>query len=231
MAAIKELGIPVSEKKTTRARKEIPTLQVKGDIVRRFNEARDQIKNAEAVISELGPALKEAGLEYAFRHNVDHNTDEKAQISSVKLEEFDTKKDALESAERVMFTWSKRNLKLDASQVQAFFDQIKTVAGKKADVNNYAAWVVKVDFDISVFNNAAGKFDPKRYTKFYTALEAVAKELGVNCPLDTSKVFQPLKDFHSRRFKDFTTEQNLRIAEVMPTSTELESLRPEETAE
>jgi len=34
-------------------------------------------------------------------------------------------------------------------------------------------------------------------------------------------------DFHERRFTDFSVAQNMKIAEIVPTSTTLEPVRPE----
>lgn len=230
MAKLKDIGgLEQAKKKTS---KEVPVTLVKGDVVRRYNEACDQIDRAEAVCKELAPELHEIGLEYVFAHNCENGENPKRFINSVNIQDG---ADDAEPGQTVMFTWTRKAKAMDAAAVEALFNdpELKTTARKPANVNDYVAWVPKADFDAKVFMVAEKgrmKFSQERYDAFRKAIQAVADEFSVTNPLSTSKVFGPVEDFQDRRFKDFTAEQNQHIAEVMPTTVSLSPVRLNEDA-
>jgi len=218
MAKLQNIDLPDADAKKTRSN--LPTVYVEGDIVTRFNEARDTIAKAEEVINELKPDLIDEGLAAVFHHNCEHADDPKAIISSVNLTD-------KESGEVAQFSWTRKNLKNDPKQVMAEFNRLLTVEGKKADINDHAAYEVVAAFDAKVFIGADGTFDTARYTAFMRALERVAKQFKVANPLSCGKVLKPKADFHERRWSTFDVDTNLDIQTVLPTQVSLESIRPE----
>jgi len=229
----------LKEKTSARTANDIPVIQVEGDVVKRFNEAKDQIEKAKLVIEALAPDLLERGLRAVFKHNIARsgNTDE--QISSVRLQDTSGKpaKGQEEKVETVLFTWSKRNNKCNSKNVEAFFKGMSggfTLGGEKIVRSNYADWVTEGEFDTDVFiDPETKKFDMKRYEAFVAALDEVAKKYKVANPLSVTKVMVPTVDFHTRRFKDFDLNTNVDLTEVLPTTLQLEPERPapEETEE
>ena len=218
MPKLANINLPDATSK--KAKSTIKTIAVEGDIVTRFNEARDQIDKATEVIEELKPDLRDAGLEAVFSHNHEHAGDSKALISSVNLTD-------LKSGEIVQFSWTRKNLKNNAKQVNEEFKHLRTVAGKKADINDYAGYTVLAEFDTKVFNDENGKFSQDRYDAYIKALCEVSEKFRVMCPLSCSKVLKPKADFHDRRWQDFDVETNLAIQTVMPTQVNLEPIRIE----
>lgn len=217
MAKLADIDLPVADAK--KAKSNIKSVPVEGDIVTRFNEARDQIDKATELINELKPDLHEAGLQAVFEHNVEHADDPKQIISSVNLLDES-------NGEIVQFSWSRKNLKNDPKQVVAEFKGVRRVDGKKADINEYAAYAVVAKFDDKVFI-VDGKFSQTRYDAFMAALDTVSAKLKVENPLSCGKVLLPKADFHERRWSEFDVETNLAIHSVLPTQVSLEPIRPE----
>jgi hypothetical protein len=217
MAKLNSLDIPDAASK--KAKTEIPTVVVTGDIVTRYNEARDAADRAEEILNELKPTLTEEGLQGVFNHNAQHPEDPKARISSVNL-----KDDA--TGEIVQFSWTKKNLKCDPKQVEAEFNTLRTVDGKKANVNDYVGYEIAASFDTKVFM-VDGKFNRNRYDQFMTAIQQVAADLGVDNPLTCGKVLVPKADFHDKRWQAFNVEDNLWLQQLLPTQCSLKPIRPE----
>lgn len=221
MAKLADIDLPEADAK--KAKTTIKTVPVPGDIVTRFNEARDQIDKATEVINELKPDLHDAGLQAVFTHNVEHADDPKQIISSVNL---------LDSAsgEIVQFSWSRKNLKNDPKQVSTEFKGIRRTDGKKADINDYAAYAPVTKFDEKVFI-VDGKFSQQRYDAFMAALNTVAAKFKVENPLSCGKVLLPKPDFHEKRWAEFDVETNRVLHTVLPTQVSLEPIRPEKKKE
>lgn len=217
MAKLTSIDLPdVADKK---AKTTIPSIVVEGDVVTRYNEARDQVDKATEVMNELKPVLTEAGLLAVFEHNSEHADSSKEQISSVNLTDEETK-------EVCMFSWTRKDLKNNPKQVEAEFNRLRTMEGKKANVNDYAAFEVAARFDTSVFM-VNDKFNAQRYEAFMTAMALVAEQFGVENPLSCGKVLVPKPDFHDKRWQVFDVESNLAIHAVLPTQTNLKPIRPD----
>jgi hypothetical protein len=187
---------------------DIPTILVDGDYPTRYNEAAAVMKDAEELMKDLKPVMLPDALAELFRHNSERPWD---AISSVKLQ------DDAEEVTRVTFT-SKYSTVAPAI-AEALFGEIRTKAGKKPDINDYLVRTMVGTFDSTVFLGADGRFDKTRYEKIFSALEAVAKELGIVNPLSTSETVQPLPDFHNRRWMDFDLETNQKISGVVKNQT------------
>lgn len=223
MAKLTSIDLPDLDDKKSKTT--IPTVTVPGDIVARYNEARDQMDKAEEVINELKPDLIEAGLQAVFEHNSAHAGNPKEIISSVNLQA-EADEDAAK-AEVCMFSWTKKDLKNNYKQVDAEFKRLRTTDGKKADINEFAGFAVVAKFDTGVFM-VDGKFDEKRYKAFMEALAAVAEKFEVENPLSCGKVLVPKPDFHEKRWERFDVEANLVIQTVLPTQCNLKPVRPTE---
>lgn len=214
------VDIDLPEVETTK-KSSIPVLPVEGDAVRRFNEASDQVKAGTAVMAELRGELVQQGLEYLFAQNV-INPDK--PIQSVRLMTVDPEDP--DNNETLTVTWTKKATKCVVDVVKGWFAKNKTVQGKQANINDYAEWQVKAKFDESIFCDEKGKFNMERFQKVQAALTEVAEELGASNPLSCGKVLVPVASFNeSRRWKDFTAEQNLALTEVLPTQVNLEPVR------
>lgn len=218
--SLKRLGanVKVTSTAETKKKDEIPVVKVEGDMMKRFNEAKKQVKDAEAVIAELQPHVHQYAMEKIFEHNCAPNC--LKQLTSVKLQDYtvdeDTQEETAGEVTRVSFT--SRYNSCDAEQVDAAFAEF---SGR--DINEYVAETLKATFDDKVFLDADGNFDKKVYDKFRTAIERVARELGlknddgtVKSPLNTRRVLITKPDFHERRFRDFDAEENFTLAKVLP---------------
>lgn len=219
----------IKEKSSKRPAKNIPVIELDGDVVQRYNDAKDQIEKAQKVVDALAPTLTEAGLRGVFEHNIANNADVTKQISSVRLRDKAlVPQDEAAVVESVLFSFTKTPKKFDSSRVEVFFENLKTTSGDKAKREDYASWYVGTEFDVSVFlDPVSKKFSQERYAEFVKALDKVAKKLKVSNPLSTHKTMGPAADFHIRRFKDFNLSTNFDLTDVLPTTTKLEPERPE----
>ena len=218
MAKLNVIDLPdVDGGKSTR--KQIIAVPVPGDIITRYNEACDSVKEAQKVIDRLKPDLIDAGLDYVFEHNHNCANDPDAQISSVNLLDERT-------GEVCQFSWLKKNLKLNAKAITAEFKDLYTESGKRVNINDYINYVPVAEFDASVFVKE-GKFSTEIYEAFAEALAALAEKYNVANPLTVGKVLQPKPDFHSRRWVDFDAATNIALHAVIPTQVNLKPLRPD----
>src|SRR5512139_344992 len=185
MAKLTSIDLPdVADNK---AKNNIPSIPVPGDVVTRYNEARDQVDKATEVMNELKPTLTEAGLQAVFEHNSAHAGDSKAQLSSVNLTDEET-------GEVCMFSWTRKDLKNNPKQVEVEFNRLRTVDGKKANINDCAGFEVAAKFNTDVFM-VDGKFSKARYEAFVLAIKAVADKFEVENPLTCGKVLVPKPEF------------------------------------
>jgi hypothetical protein len=232
-------NVKVNETETTAKKDEIPVVQMEGDTCKRFNEAKKQIKDAEAVIKELESVVHSHAMTAIFAHNCDPNCLQ--SITSVKLqdikvdEEDETKREPGEVT-RVSFTARYNNC--DTAQVDATFSNFPPVPDGKGgkvhrDINEYVVETIAAKFDDSVFMDAEGNFDLVAYNKFRLAIEKVAKDLGmidaetgkVKSPLGTKRVLKVKPDFHQRRFRDFNEDENFTLANVLPNTIQCAPVR------
>lgn len=225
MAKLTSIDLPDAD--TKKSSNNIPTIEVDGDTVTRYNEACDQMDKAEAVINELKPVLHEAGLQAVFEHNVEHAGQPKEIISSINLVDRREEGDEDEAErQKVQMSWTRKDLKNNAAQVEAEFKRLRTVDGKKADINLFAGYEVVAKFDAAVFM-VDGKFNRERYDAFVEAMKEVSARFNVDNPLTCGKVLKPKPDFHDRRWSQFDVEANLTIQTVLPTQVNLKPIRPE----
>jgi len=225
MAKLQNIDLPnVADKK---AKNGIPKVSIPGDAVTRFNLARDLVDRGQATMNELKPELQKAGLEAVFAYNSVHANDPTKLISSVnlvgQLPEGDTA--TPDVPEMVQFTWTKKNLASDSTQVEAEFNRILTTAGKKPNINNYYGFEIAATFDTAVFM-VGGKFNEDRYKAFMEALKAVSETFEVPNPLSCAKNWTAKPDFHERRWTQFDLETNLELQTVLPTQLNLKPIRP-----
>lgn len=221
MAKLKDIK-SLETKPKKKSAKEVPSIDFSGDAVKRYNEAQDQIANAEAVCKELAPSLIDTGCRFVFEQNC---TPGNKPINSVNLVD--------DRGEKLMVTWTRKPKVMDAAAVEAFFDDKKTLAKKPANVNDYAVFVPVATFDAKIFlvanpKTARIEFAQERYDAFNEAVQKVADKFGVTNPLSCGKVFVPQPDFQERRFVDFDVDTNLDLMEVMPTSVSLETVRSDD---
>ena len=228
MAKLASIEIPdVADKK---AKSSIPTFFIPGDTVARFNEARDQVDRGTEVMNELKPTLIEAGLQAVFTHNSAHAENTKAQISSVnlmdRLPDEEQQPDEEQPKEVCMFSWTRKNTANNPKQVEAEFNGLRTLHGKRANINDYAGYEVVAKFDASVFM-VGGKFSQERFNAYMVALAEVSARFEVDNPLSCGKVLVPKPDFHERRWSDFDVVSNIAIHSVLPTQCNLKPIRPD----
>jgi hypothetical protein len=232
-------NVKVNETETTAKKDEIPVIQMEGDTCKRFNEAKKQIKDAEAVIKLLESVVHEKAMTAIFAHNCDPNCLQ--QLTSVKLQDIEVdeeneSKRTPGEVTRVSFTARYNNC--DTAQVDATFSAFPPVSDGKGgkvhrDINDYVVETIAAKFDDSVFMDAEGNFDLVAYNKFRTAIEKVAKDLGmidpesgkVLSPLGTKRVLKVKPDFHQRRFRDFNEDENFTLANVLPNTIQCAPVR------
>lgn len=228
MAKLKDIALP--EQKDSKSKTNIPVVYLDGtDIVARYNAAKTKLDDATATMNEIKPTLVKVGLEAVFKHNCENAATPSQMISSVNLKDRLPEGEAGLAAalqEVCMFSWLRKDTACDPKQVEAEFNNILTVEGKKANINNYAEYEVMASFDTSVFK-VNGKFNQERYDAYIEALREVSEKFEVEMPLSCGKVLKPKADFHDRRWKTFDLETNLQLHTVLPTQCNLKPVRPQ----
>jgi hypothetical protein len=222
---------------------EIPVITIVGDTCQRFNEAKKQIKDAEAVVKELEATIHEQAKLHIFKHNCSPGC--LAKLTSVKLQDItindeaeDETPDRIIRGEVTRVSFTSRYNNCDTAQVDAAFADFPPVPDGKGgkvhrDINEYVVETIAAKFDDSVFMDAEGNFDLVAYNKFRLAIEKVAKELGmidaetgkVKSPLGTKRVLKVKPDFHERRFRDFNEDENFTLANVLPNTIQCAPVR------
>jgi len=172
---------------------EIPTLMVEGDLVKQYITADRQKKEAEELMADLRPEIVDLGRGEVFRRSVGspaHPTctvkvqDEEAEVVSVQ------------------FT-SAYSVVADVHAAEELFESVVNGDGKPVDINQFLQETVVAKFNCDVFHDPEGRFDQAVYNKFRQAIECVAAELKLNCPLETAKAVKPLPAFHTERWGVF----------------------------
>jgi hypothetical protein len=184
---------------------EMPILLIQGDYATRYNEASAIKKKAEELMTDMKPIMLPDALEEICRHNVERPWD---AIASVKLQ------DELDGVTRI--TSSSKYSATTPAIVEELFGHLKTNKGEPANVNNYVAHSLQINFDSSVLLDANGKVDMNRFNRFAKAMAEAAQALEVPNPLSVVDVVAPLPDFHSRRWLDFDAKANAEITRVLP---------------
>jgi hypothetical protein len=227
-----EIDLPEAKPKSSK--KEIPVVPVAGDTVRRYNQAYDAFKEADATMKELRAELITQGLTYIFEHNIAHADSPDAQIQSVRLAnmECEPRDNPLhplapqaEEPEVLTVTWTKKALKMAKDVVTNWFTTARNKAGNLVNLNRYTEYEVEATFNTAIFYDAKGRFSVNRYNQVVDALKEVAEQLGAEHPLSCSKVLKPTEAAPSLRFQDFNLRQNLALTTVMPTQVTIEPVR------
>ena len=186
---------------------EIPTVRIEGDLVKHYNVAAAQVEAGERLMKDLRPEILEIGLAEVFKRSCANPA---SPTPTVKLQ--DEQDDVL----RVQFT-ARYGKVQDTDAVEDLCDSTKGPDGKPVDINRFLQETVSAKFNCAVFNGADGKFSQRIYDKFRNALERVAAELDVPCPLETEKVVIPLTTFHDERFTLFPDPAaQLLLAKLCP---------------
>ena len=202
--ALKSLKVAVPEKTATK-KDEIPAFEVAGNVCSRFNKAKADLKDAEAVVAELEPVVKGVALPNLFEFNVGNPNN---PTTSVKIV------DGSGAVVRVSFTKRYSAAEVDAAEA--------TFAGLGADINLYVQRTVKVAFDNKVFIGADGAFSEKTFNAFKKAIDETAKKLGVASPLSGKEVVEPKPDFHEKRWEAFpTVESQTKLSEALKNAVSL----------
>lgn len=208
--ALKRLKVKMTQ---TQAKAGEPVcVVVAGDVVTRYNRADAAMKEAESQMKELRPEILELGTEEIFATSCRQPTD---PVLTVKLED--------EEGSRLRVQFTKRyGPVVDVEAAEALFDGLRDRNGRKVDINDYVQETVVGKFNSKVFLDAEGNFDPKIYACFRKAIETVAAELHLPCPLTTEKVVVPKETFHLERFKLFgSAEAQRRLSALMPNTTQI----------
>jgi len=207
-------AIPVE--KTAKSKSHIAAIVMGARIAGQYADADDAEKKAAAVKEKYAGELKEKGLDYVIRENCQRAKENQKLISSIYLCDAPQH----QAPQRVLFTWTRKQLSFKPNVARELFD------GFDVDPMHYLCWQVNSEFNSEALMTN-GRFDSSKYLAFKGAIDKVAESLGIESPFECSKVLTAKGDFHERRFTDFSVAQNMKIAEIVPTSTTLEPVRPE----
>jgi len=174
---------------------EHPLLVIESDAISRYNGAIAAMKEAEGTVALLRPEVETVALEFLYEHNTENKG---GQVSTVKV------KDATGAVIRV--SSQDKYSAADADAVSGLFDGVF-----HKDVNAYFTETVKASFDSKFFLNTTGDFDQSLFDQVQTAIAAIAKKANKPNPLAAKTVVIPKPGFHTRRFVDFTIEENEQI--------------------
>ena len=205
--ALKSIKVEAATAKPSKS--EVLIVAVNNDIPR-YNNAVKALKEAEAVVNELEPAIREAGLKQIVKVNVASPLN---PIKSVKLEN---------GGQKAMVSMTARYKQANGDVVGEVFEAMGV------DVNIYVQETVTATFDCSVFltktqatdeegqSIEVSEFSQGRYDAFAKAIADVASKFSVPSPLNTRKVVLPKPEFDKLRWGKFDADTQLRIQEVLP---------------
>lgn len=205
-AAIVETAAP-SAKKT-----KYPEIAHKGvaDLVRLeavFKEAKANLDLAKADISAVGAKAV-----------IKHNCAAVDPVSSVRLYEVVKDESTGEVARsEVMVSFQDRYSQANPEAADALFESM----GK--DVNDYVLETAAIKFDNSFFITADGEFNKKAFDMVNAAMTKVVDELKKKkivaetavSPISCAAMVIPKPDFHARRFKELSVDENVAVMEVL----------------
>lgn len=209
--ALKRLKVKLAAPSQTET-DSIPTICIEGDLMKQFIVADKQVKDGKALMEDLRPDILEIGLDAVFTRSCKRPT---SPTTTVKIQD--------DEGEVVQFQFvNKYGAIPDTDAADELFDTIVNGDGETVDINYFVQETVKATFSDKVFYDAEGNFTQAIYDKFRLAIGRVAKELGVDNPLETEKVVIPKAVFHEERFKTFPkAETQVRLFEVMPNQVRL----------
>jgi hypothetical protein len=208
--ALKRLKVKLAQAPATAG--DTPIVAVEGDQISRYNKADAEMKEAERLMKELRPDLLEIGTDEVFKISCAHPTE---PSFTVKLED--------DTGEMLRVQFTKRYGQIaNVEATEALFEALTDREGRPVDINDFVQETVVGSFDNKVFLDAKGNFDRKVYDRFRKAIEGVAAELQVPCPLSTHKVVVPKEKFHTERFMLFGDVAIQRqLTTLMPNTTQI----------
>jgi hypothetical protein len=189
----------------------LPELATKG--VARYVEIEAQFKVLDAELKLAKVSLAKAGSTGVIKHNVSAVE----PVSSVRLYETVKVEETGELARsEVVVSFQDRYSVANPEAAESLFEAM----GK--DVNSYVHETAAVKFNSDIFI-VNGEFNQKVFDVINASVKKAVEDLvkkkvlpeGAVSPLATSTVVVPKPDFHARRFKDFTVEENESITEVL----------------
>jgi hypothetical protein len=209
--ALKKLRVKMAAAPATKPG-EIPVVTIEGDLIKQYNSADGQAKAAKAVMEDLRPEILELGLREIFERSVAHP---KEPSLTVKLQD--------EQAEVLRVQFTARYLQVaDLEGAEELFGSLRGPDGKPVDINDYLQETVAAKFNCGVFLDTDGKFQQTVYDKFRTAIERVASQLKVPCPLETTKEVRPLPSLHEKRWEAFPDPVvQVNLTRICPNTTQI----------
>lgn len=200
---------------------DIPTVDIEGDLIKQYNRADAQAKAAKSVMDDLKPEILELGTQEIFKRSC---ADPKKPTCTVRL------RDENSEVLRVQFT-SRYGAIMDVDGAEELFDDLKDADGAAVDINHFLQDTVVAKFNCDVFKDGEGRFQQRVYDKFRVAIEKVAAELGVPCPLETGKCVVALPALHERRWELFPDPADqARISSVCPNTIQVVPVTRKELA-
>jgi hypothetical protein len=214
---------------------EIQAIRLEGTTVEEYNRAVAAKKIAEETITKLRPTLEQEGIGAVLNFNCAPEC--LTQVTSVKIQDVKEVLDPKDqtktrkikvNGEVIRLSFTSRYNTCDTEQVDAAFD---TFQGR--DINTYVVETLVASFDSGVFLDEKGNFDREVFSKYRDAIAKVTAELAPKnqqlqnpdgspkTVLTTKKVLKVKDDFHKRRFKDFSLEENATLVRVLPNTVQL----------
>lgn len=227
--------ITATEASDSAPKTEIEIIKIEGTTVEEYNRAVAAQKTAEETIKKLRPTLINEGVGAILDFNCEPTCAN--QVTSVKMQDIKeipdpkdpTKQRMIKVAgEIIRLSFTSRYNGCDTEQVDAAFD---TFQGR--DINQYVVETLAASFDSSIFLDEKGNFDRAVFLKYRDAIAKVTAELApknkqlqnpdgsTKTVLSTKKVLQVKEDFHTRRFKDFSRDENVTLTRVLPNTVQL----------
>lgn len=189
----------VAEKPTAK-KSDIPTADVSGDLVARFNKAVADQKAAEAIVNECKPQVLKAGLKEIYETNVANAGN---PVSSVKLVD--------EMGAVVRVTSQNRYGAVDPDMAVNLFEELGAATSAEIDPNEYVQEIVSPSFNTTVLYSADGTFSDTIFNAYQAAIKKVTVELiakgklapGTESPLTGKRMFMPKPTFGAARWAAF----------------------------
>ena len=216
--ALKRLKVKLAAQPATKSG-DIPVILIEGDLIKQYNTADKQVKDGEKLMKDLRSEVLEIGLENESGLYSRNIADAAHPITTVKLQDDEGE------VVQVQFQ-NKYGVVPDLEAAEEFFADAKRLTGKPVDINDFMQETVVAKFDCGVFLDAQGKFQQAIYDKFRTAIEKVATQLAVACPLESKKVVAPLPVLHEKRWAVFPViEAQKRLTQLCPSTIAIKPVR------
>lgn len=211
--ALKRLKLKLAQPAPTETGDSIPVIAIDGDLIKQYNDADTQAKQAAGVMEELRPDISEIGLNEIFTRSCRRPA---TPTCSVKLQD-----DAGEVL-LVMFV----NKYKDVADVPAAEELFEN---HDLDINGYVTEGVKATFDDKVFYDADGNFVQEIYDDVRKAIQTIVAKRGLaKNPLDTTKIVKTKPCFHAERFALFPkVETQHQVFTTLPNTLSFKPVRPD----